>query len=239
MNSAGQSQFYCATEAHTAIWEIRATVGDRVTLLRMIPRTGRLYDINSIFLGLERSLSGQVETAISHHRARSIHRRDQMGEANYAKFWMVDDLLADLITAHVSDDELFRYKPTIALADLLLSSPYYRAVGYPSKATNQKGINVVMEPDTADKTLQAFEAWEFEMGPDSMRLAGNPELVPIRAVRRTDTILPDGTFRWLQRGVGMDADNLRGMANEPPQSCLLAPLEPPPDWFSPGVLSCI
>jgi len=212
MNDVGQSRYYCATQAHTAIWEVKAGQGDRVTLLRLNPRGAKLCRFNAMFLGLERSLSEQNERAILEHKARAFLRRTQMGEANYAKYRMVDDLLGDLITAQVPDDELFRYKVTIALTDLIFSSGYYEAIAYPSLATERKGINIVMAPETALSKLTPFEAWEFEMGPDSLRLVDQPELVPVRAVRRTESILPDGKFVWLPRGVDVGPDALEGVS---------------------------
>ena len=118
--------------------------------------------------------------------------RKQLGEGNYKKWLLIDDYLSKIFGGAVPDDEGHMYKPTIALADLLLKAPGVDAISYPSVATSDHGINVCMLPDRADAIFVALEAWMMEIGEAALhpqtgeRLRGCPfTCVHVRSVRMT------------------------------------------------------
>ena len=90
--------------------------------------------------------------------------RDQLGPANYKKRLLIDDYLSEIFAAVVPDGEEHKYKPTIALANLLFSAPNLDAVNYPSVATANHGINVCTLPDKADQLFSPLEAWMIRVG---------------------------------------------------------------------------
>lgn len=93
MNDAHESRFYCASEPHTAVFEVRAKPDDTVTLL-LAPPKEKVAKLSVAFVGVTRSEHPDIAGTWNETTM-------QAGPANYAKFKLVDDLLTDFITEAV------------------------------------------------------------------------------------------------------------------------------------------
>jgi len=92
------------------------------------------------------------------------HFRNWLGHANYKKWLLIDDYLSEIFATVVPDGEEHKYKPTIALANLLFSAPNLDAVMYPSVATADHGINVCTLPDKAHQLFSPLEGMDDQGG---------------------------------------------------------------------------
>jgi hypothetical protein len=127
---------------NTAAIEQRVKPGDMVTVL--VARTRNAFErVSTAFIGLERARAPEATAIDPAEMFRTAPQfRKQLGEGNYKKWVLVDDYLSEIFGAAVPDGEVHLYKPTIALADILLKAPGVDAITYPSVATNDQGINV-------------------------------------------------------------------------------------------------
>jgi hypothetical protein len=143
---------------NTAIQELRPQPGNIFTVLMAMTR--QVETLNVAFIGLERSKAPEVQHFTEKDMFRNApHFRIQLGVANYNKWLLIDDYLSEIFGVPVPEGEEYKYKPTIALANLLFTAPNLDAVSYPSVATDDHGINVCMLPDKADRLFVPLEAW--------------------------------------------------------------------------------
>jgi len=136
------------------------------------------------------------------------HFRNQLGPANYKKWLLIDDYLSEIFATVVPDGEEHKYKPTIALANLLFSAPDLDAVMYPSVATADHGINVCMLPDKADQLFSPLEAWMIRVEENALHPKTGKRLQRIHFLSRSHKIGPDNSIAWRQAGEGINPDEI-------------------------------
>ncbi len=205
LNDVGQQRFYAASTPMTSIMELKPMVGDVFTILSAVTHSRAIEKMRVSFLGIERCKSWELEhlTSESFYR-HSKQFRAAIGEANYKKWLLVDDCLSALLAEPVADDEGHKYKPTIALGNLLFACQFMDAVNYPSVATHDLGINICLSPERADALFTPSEAWMMRVeGVDAHPETGE-SLYRVRWLRRSSKIATDGTITWLADGIGFD-----------------------------------
>src|SRR5262249_39233870 len=145
LNGIGQVCFYGSNMPNAALLELRPQPGNVFTVLLAGTRSGKVETLNVAFIGLERARAPEVQHLTERDMFRHApHFRNQLGPANYKKWLLIDDYLSKIFATVVPDGEEHKYKPTIALANLLFSAPNLDAVMYPNVATADNGINVCM-----------------------------------------------------------------------------------------------
>ena len=204
LNGLRQVRFYASNMPNTAIAELRPQPGNVFTVLLGVTRRRKLEKLDVAFIGLERSRAPEVQ----HLTANDIFRhapyfRDQLGPTNYKKWLLIDDYLSEIFATPVPEGEEYRYKPTIALANLLFRAPL-DSVAYPSVATNDYGINICMLPDTADRFFAPAEAWMISVGENALHPKTREQLQRIEFLNRSHEIGPDGVIIWRSPGEGID-----------------------------------
>jgi RES domain len=165
LNGITQVRFYASSMPNTATLELRPQADGVFTILVARTRSGKMETLQVAFIGLERSLAPEVQ----HFTERDLFRsnpdfRKALGPANYKKWLLIDDYLSEAFGTAVPEGEEYRYKPTIALANLLFSAPGMDAINYPSVASGDHGINVCILPDKADQLFVPKEAWMVRIG---------------------------------------------------------------------------
>jgi hypothetical protein len=129
LNGPGKVRFYGANMPNTALLELRPQPGNIFTVLIARTRSGTIETLNTSFVGLERSLAPEV-----HHLGnddmfrRAPHFREHLGAINYKKWLLIDNYLSEIFGEPVAEGEDYKYKPTIALADMLFTAPKLDAV---------------------------------------------------------------------------------------------------------------
>jgi hypothetical protein len=94
-----------------------------------------LPSVRIAFIGLERCLAPEVGHFTDHDLfRRSPKFRSELGESAYRKWLAIDDYLSEILGQAVAPGEEHRYKPSIALADILFTAPDFDAINYPSVA---------------------------------------------------------------------------------------------------------
>ena len=150
---------------NTATLELRPNPDNVFTILIAGTRSGKLETLHVAFIGLERALAPEVQ----HFTERDLFRHDPefrqaLGPANYKKWLLIDDHLSGAFGTAVPEGEEYRYKATIALANLPFAAPGLDAINYPSVASGDHGINVCMLPDRADQLFVPKEVWMVRLG---------------------------------------------------------------------------
>ncbi len=209
LNRAGQIILYTANTPNTAAIELGVEPGDAVTVLVARTRSGAVEQLTTAFIGLERSLGPEAKALGPDDLFRTASRfRDELGEGNYKKWILIDEYLSDVFGTAVPDGETHLYKPTIALAELLLTAPNVDAISYPSVATNDHGINVGMLPAKADAVFAPSEAWVIDVGDLQRHPDTGEHLMQVRFRQRSSQIGPDGVFHWCPEGEGIDQESI-------------------------------
>lgn len=119
--------------------------------------------------------------------------------------------------------EDIRYKPTIALADLVFSAPTVDAICYPSVATHDHGINICLLPSKADEIFVPMEAWMIELGEEAFHPTTGEMLRKIRFIKRSEEIDASGAIEWMSPGVSLDSSEIARFARR-----RITPLTEPP-----------
>ena len=209
LNGIGQVRFYGSNMPNTAILELRPQPGNVFTVLMARTRSGKVETLNVAFIGLERARAPEVQHLTERDMFRHApHFRDKLGPANYKKWLLIDDYLSEIFATVVSEGEEHKYKPTIALANLLFSAPNLDAVNYPSVATADHGINVCMLPDKADQLFVPLEAWMIKVEDNALHPKTGERLQRIHFLSRSHEIEPDGSITWRQVGEDINPDEI-------------------------------
>jgi hypothetical protein len=184
--------------------------GDVFTVLLAGTRSTKVEALNVAFIGLERARAPEVQHLTERDMFRHApHFRNWLGRANYKKWLLIDDYLSEIFATVVPDGEEHKYKPTIALANLLFSAPNLDTVMYPSVATAAHGINVCMLPNKADQLFSPLEAWMIRVGEENaLHPKTGKRLQSIHFLSRSHKIEPDGSITWRQAGEGINPDEI-------------------------------
>lgn len=228
LNGIGQVRFYASSMPNTAVFELGPKSGDTFTVLIARTRTGKLEALNVAFVGLERALSPEVQHFNKNDLFRTApHFRELVGPTNYKKWLLIDDYLSAIFGAFVPAGEEYRYKPTIALANLLFTAPKLDAVNYPSVATGDHGINVCMLPGRADELFTPFEAWMIEVAEQATHSETGELLWRTQFQRRSHEIGPDGVIVWRPPGKAIDQSEIMRFARRRVESLKAWPTAAP------------
>jgi hypothetical protein len=204
---------------NTAVLEFRPKPDDVFTILIPTTRSGRAETLNVAFIGVERALAPEVQ----HFTEQDLFRhapyfREALGPANYKKWLLIDDYLSEAFGTAVPEGEEYRYKPTIALANLLFTAPGLDAVTYPSVASGDHGINICMLPDKADQLFVPREAWMIRLSERAVHPHTGQPLWRTDFLRRSREIGPDGVITWHAPGEGIDQMEIMRFARDRIQS---------------------
>jgi hypothetical protein len=156
---------------------------------------------------------------VQHFTERDLFRRNPdfrkaLGPANYKKWLLIDDYLSEAFGTAVPEGEEYRYKPTIALANLLFSAPGMDAINYPSVASGDHGINVCILPDKADQLFVPKEAWMVRIGKRVAHPQTGEPLWRFDFLQRSKDIGPDGIITWRAPGEGMNQAEIMRFARQ-------------------------
>jgi hypothetical protein len=207
LNDPGQVRFYASNMPNAAILELRPKPGNIFTVL--MATTRKVETLNVAFIGLERSKAPEIRHLTDSEMFRSAqHFRDWLGQANYKKWLLIDDYLSEIFGMPVPEGEEYKYKPTIALANLLFSAPNLDAVNYPSVATGDHGINVCMLPDKADQLFGPFEAWMIRVEESALDPTTGQQLERVHFLQRSHEIGPDRVMNWRPPGEGISNEEI-------------------------------
>jgi hypothetical protein len=125
---------------NAALLELRPQPGNVFTVLLAGTRSEKVETLNVAFIGLERARAPEIQHLTERDMFRhATHFRNQLGPADYKKWLLIDDYLSEIFATVVPDGEEHKYKPTMALANLLFSAPNLDAVMYPSVAMADHG----------------------------------------------------------------------------------------------------
>jgi RES domain len=209
LNKRGQVLFYAASMPNAAALELRVKPGDMVTVLVARTRNGTFEELSTAFIGLERALAPEAQALGPNEIFRTAqHFRQQLGEGNYKKWLLIDDYLSEIFGAVVPDGEEQLYRPTIAMADLLFKAPGVDAITYPSVATQDKGLNICMQPARADTVFKPSEAWMLEVGETGLHSETKEPLMRVHFRLRSYEIGTDGVIHWRPTGDGLDQESI-------------------------------
>jgi RES domain-containing protein len=182
-NDIGESMFYSSNHFETAILEVRPIQGQFITVARFLPNSkGHLLPSFRIKPNCIQHLK-RIKGFKSCITDFDLSKRD-------AKFLEVDNLLDDLFTEVVNEDESYKYKVSNAITKCMLANTMddagnqYSMNGmiYPSIVNNMKSINVLLKPIYAINnyhiaSLQTLNVFEVTNNKVSLKLVRNGHTV--------------------------------------------------------------
>lgn len=185
-NDIGESMFYSSNHFETAILEVRPEKGKFITVARFLPiKNGDLLPSFRIKPNCIQHLK-KIKGFSSCITGFDLSKRD-------AKFLEVDNLLDDLFTEIVNDDESYKYKVSNAITRCMLANTMDDAGNqfsmngmiYPSIVNNMNSINVLLKPIYAINnfyiaSLQTLKVLEVTRNKVSVKLVRNGHTIGIK-----------------------------------------------------------
>lgn len=146
-NDIGESMFYSSNHFETAILEVRPEQGKFITVARFLPNKKR--DLLPSFRIKPNCIQHlkKIKDLKSCIKGFDLSKRDE-------KFLEVDNLLDDLFTEIVNEDESYKYKLSNAVTRCMLANTMddsgnrfsMNGMIYPSIVNNMNSINVLLKP---------------------------------------------------------------------------------------------
>ncbi len=185
-NDIGESMFYCSNHFETAILEVRPIQGQFITVARFLPiKKGGLLPSFRIKPNCIQHLK-KIKEFKSCITDFDLLKRD-------TKFLEVDNLLDELFTEVVSDDESHKYKVSNAITRCMLANTVddkgnqfsMNGMIYPSIVNSMNSINVLLKPIYAINnylisSLQTFQVLEAIKGKVSIKLVRNGHTIGVK-----------------------------------------------------------
>lgn len=204
LNEKGQSRFYAAADPLAALLEVRPKVGDILTLTMFALRNySQATRQRAIMVGMSKYSSPNADAELGNIQKKYEHFKSVVND--FDRFMIVDKWICDLITAEVAPDELWKYRPTIALGNMLLKNfgsinqtgrpgPRVDAILYPSIVTKLKSMNICMEPEVANAVFVPKLAWIIQYA--GLDLKGDHYTARIKLISQTKGIHLNNTIEW-------------------------------------------
>lgn len=198
LNRPGQSLFYIAASENTAILEMRPQKGDILTILRckLINSNNKphVMELGGAEKFSQHKIKSTVNLLENTHGGKSFFESNENIEKNLA----IRSFLAREFTRIVDRGEEHKFKITVAIADILMSSNKIDGVEYPSIAGDVEkwkgGMNMALKPSIADRLYQADHCWisKVEETPKE-RIDGN---FAMRCIGTAKSISNSGKITW-------------------------------------------
>ena len=147
-NDIAQSLFYCATELATSIIECRPSLNDVITLTSFASINPQLRaKVNPIGVGFLQKLDNGYKTIFAEH-----YKAKEGSVDTYNNNIKIDDFLNEIFHLNVAAGEEWRYRPSIAITNILLDGEF-DAIIYPSISAKMTGANYAFKPGFADENF--------------------------------------------------------------------------------------
>jgi hypothetical protein len=144
-NREHEPLLYCATGRNSLFFELRAQVGSRLAIVHY--KTTATLTLNRIGF--------TPETFKALKSTRKIPDYGQLQVAQYSdRDKVVNDFLSEIFCQPVRGSEKWRYKLSIAIAEILLNSPLFDGLIYPTIPMFGNMDNLVLKPSYADRYLE-------------------------------------------------------------------------------------
>lgn len=185
-NDFGESMFYSSNHFETAILEVRPIQGQFITVARFLPN-------------LKDNLlpSFRIKPNCIQHLKRIKGLKSCITDFDLSlretKFLEVDDLLDELFTEVVNDDESYKYKVSNAITRCMLANTMDDAGNqfsmngmiYPSIVNNMNSINVLLKPIYAINnyriaSLQTLKVLEVTNNSVGIKLVRNGQTIGVK-----------------------------------------------------------
>lgn len=200
-NDVHEPLLYICNTGAGAAFEIRAQVGDLITLA-VLRTKARFVELACAHIGLDRSNSPafgpKEKTQIP--RSHPAFQKQLQADGLTKKWIAVDNFLSDVATAvHPPQDEQHQYKITNAISRPMLAITGVHGLTYPSVATQFKNMNIALKPEVADREFEIGEVWLMKIEAQANKLPGLEESGPFfqtRFLRKSLRIDRDGRIEW-------------------------------------------
>jgi len=188
-NRKGGSVLYCCSAREPAFFELfpsaeTANAGDTLVISKWVTTASLLVNhVGFTSQAFEKLGSRQYEALWG-------DRVKDHGEVNSE----ISAFLADIFTQRIPENENYRHKLSVAVAEKLFSGDMFDALLYPSIAANANCDNLAIKPRYADANLRFLRA-EF------VRINAVRDLAVDTTVLDTAvTVDDDGTIQWRGHG---------------------------------------
>jgi hypothetical protein len=179
---AGTPLFYASAARAPILFETRATAGIKLCII---------HYATTVQLPVMR-IGYTPEVAQRHGSERTVPDygiidRDRYDEAAH----LVNDFLSEVFMAQVSDDEPWRYRLSIAIAEKLLAADQVEGIMFPTAAMSANADNFALRPRFVDQHLKPVYAEYLEV------TAVDGQQIRINILDEARHFGADGTIHWL------------------------------------------
>lgn len=201
-NETSKPVFYVSNTARGAMFEVRPTTGQLITLLETKTKQP-FVKFDTAHIGMEEC---EAPAMVDAGKTKLLHGnpkfREQLRRERLEHKWLaVDGYLSDM-SRHLppAGHEQEHYRVTNAIARPLFRITQIAALQYPSIATKLSCINLCMLPAFADENFYPARTWLVSIDEQRDQLPGLPVglYFGIRFIRKSESIDSFGNITWGQ-----------------------------------------
>lgn len=190
-NPPGEPMLYLSDTELTALLELRPQVGDRVTILKCVPRFAgaqvhvqeiAIPELTSPHYPHNPAIASRLEDAPA--QFGSSRRRDTN--------LLIRQFLVEQFTRIVDVEQDHEYKLSSMISQFLLDATFIDGLLYPSIATEDRGMNLALKPEAGRRLIKPDSCCTVEII-EKTRTFG----YKFQPVEESQIIQPSGEIEWL------------------------------------------
>lgn len=187
-NEPGKPVLYLANDGATALREIPFSSGGWVTVLscRAAPNT----KLNLQEIGLRENVRKGNLPSIYEEIDRRIAAAHSQGYGDRINHPLVRSYFSEEFTRSVGHGEDHLYKPTAAIASLLMSYAECDGIAYPAVRSDKQDVNIALKPEAAGRKLEVVRV-------DVVQAFREPDgKIAVRLLKSSSGITSDGHISY-------------------------------------------
>jgi hypothetical protein len=192
-NAKGESVFYCSLKARMAVFEVRPTIGEWITVLAAKAKH-QVARLRVFTLGLE-ACHDPILKYLRYEGARAFPplRKILGDEDAYLKWRMIDDFVGTMASRPVPPGNDIGYRATVALArELMHIFPDADGFIYPSVGTELHGVNLMLTRDAVNHHFEPLACDVYAID----RSVPPPDVFGVSRLASSKSIAADGSIAW-------------------------------------------
>lgn len=197
LNRPNSPLMYVSASHHSALLEMRPRIGERYTILQMRLKSQKVLP-HVMELGLADMASDHcIPCKVRRLEDTEVGRIFLRGQNNIGKNRAIRSYLAREFTKVVERGSEENFKISVAIAEMLMSSPRIDGVEYPCMAGDisayQGAANMALKPESADRLYEADACWLSKV--EGWQDTPTKGFI-VRCVKRAKAISEDGSIQW-------------------------------------------
>jgi hypothetical protein len=196
LNDIETSIFYCGNNKHTILEEMRPQIGEQFVFIECL-----LKDPKQLPMVVELGIREAMEDYHAKYKAlperwfRTLEA--ERGTTPNEIDQLIREFIAKEFRQRISQEDSYRYKMPIAIAELLLQPPEVDGIFYPSMELTSSAQNLALKPNSVDR-LYNLNQCELVTVKDIEKLPNNAFRYAVWHSHASKQISGEGDIEWIE-----------------------------------------